>query len=182
MSYHNAPQYVPWQMPCWNMCYNDILRKFLHQHVIMVDMLFLQQNQYNELDATTYMNMEMNLHPTQNEEVNETQSKKEHKGREKETAKMKGYSKKTEEWISSGKFFTKNNNSKDKGKQTQKDTNRYQVLDDFEEVYKMMQLQENKISSNIAIHELKKEKEELEERYDIEEMTTDALQAYLKSS
>ena len=78
MSYHNAPQYVPWQMPCWSMYYNDILCKFLHQHVIMVDMLFLQQNQCNELDDNTNMNMDMNAHSTQKEDGKVFKTTKQH--------------------------------------------------------------------------------------------------------
>ena len=109
---------------------NDILRKFLHKHVIMVDILFLQQNQHNELDANTNMDIDMNSHPAQNDDTCELQSKNDHKGRETETAMTEGNSsneinpehpayKKKEEWISSGKFFMKvmkKKNIKDNGK------------------------------------------------------------------
>ena len=61
MSYHNNPLCVPWQMPFWN----DIMCRFLNQHVAIVNMLFLQQHQCNEVEMET----DIKLQPASNSEV-----------------------------------------------------------------------------------------------------------------
>ena len=156
-------------MQCWNMC-NDILHKILHQHVIIVDMLFLQQNPHNELEANTDMdmNMNMNLHPAQNDEVHEIHRKNEQKRRETvsnpvqnddthEVQRKNDYKgRDKEEWISSGKFCTKVMKKKDNGKPvTKKKENMHTVLEDYDELLEMIQLKEDNcadVSSCIKLH------------------------------
>ena len=60
----------------------------------------------------------------------------------------------------------------------------HQVLDDFDELLQMLQLQEDnhsKVLSNIKIYQLKSEKNYQEKRYEVQVMTAEILQEYLIS-
>ena len=164
MSCHNNPLCVPWQMPFWN----DIMHRFLNQYVAMVDMLFLQQHQYNEVEMET----DAKLHPASNGEVQpnyekETDiEKKECESCAEINPERSAYD---EEWISSRKFFAKvrkKDNEKDNCKSVAKiDANQYQVLDDYDELLQMTQLKEDNhdnVSSRIRLHQIASEKNDWE--------------------
>ena len=186
MSYHNDPLHVPWQMQCWNM-QNDIMHRFLNQCVTMIDMLFFQYYQNNEVE----MDADMKSHPVSNGDMQEN-----HYEKETDIKKDCESSKKinperpacNDEWISSGKFFKKikkKDNEKNNSKPVAKNgTNMCQVLDDYEELAQMMQLKEDNqdnVSSRIRLHQITSEKNDLEEKYEVEAMTVDALQECLTS-
>ena len=186
MSYHNYPLHVPWQMQCWNM-QNDIMHRFLNQHVAMIDMLFFQYYQNNEVE----MDADMKSHPVSNGDMQEN-----HYEKETDIKKDCESSKKinperpacNDEWISSGKFFKKvkkKDNEKNNSKPVAKNgANMHQVLDDYEELAQMMQLKEDNqdnVSSRIRLHQITSEKNDLEEKCEVEAMTVDALQEHLTS-
>ena len=137
------------------------------------------------------MEMDTKLHPASNGEVQpnyekETDiEKKESESCKEINPERSAYD---EEWISSGKFFAKvrkKDNEKDNCKSVTKiDANRYRVLDDYDELLQMTQLKEDNhdnVSSRIRLHQITSEKNDWEERYEVEAMTVDTLQKYLKS-
>ena len=149
MSYHNNPLFVPWQMPYWN----DIMHRFLHQYVTMVDIFFIQQQQYNEVE----MEMDTGSHPESNGEVQPIYEKeKVMEKKEKESCKNTNPERHTYDggWINKGRFFAKiKQNMKIQNAAIRE--NRYHVLDNLEELDQMEQLQEENqanASSQIKIH------------------------------
>ena len=71
MSYHNSPLHVP-NMAFWNM-QNEIMCRFFNQYVTMVDMFFIQPNQYYGMD----MDMDANSHPVSNGDTQDDHYEKE---------------------------------------------------------------------------------------------------------
>ena len=90
------------------------------------------------------------------------------------------------EWISTGSFFrtAKRKDISNNKIKTNNGVNMYQVLDDYDELLQMFHLKEENnstVSTNIKIHQITSEKNDWEERYEVEAMIVQALQEHLKS-